>query len=387
MSARILRPELRAAVDELIPIIDGDRRAADARGRLCPELIELADQRGLFSTRVPIALGGRDVSLVEQFELSEALSYLDGSVGWTLSFMALSSGLVGGHVSDDGAREICDSNDGRWPRFSGTFPTTGVATRVDGGWSITGRWGFASGIDHSAWIAIGTRLAGAPTDDRTAVLWAALPVEHACVIDGTWDVDGLRATGSRTFTIDKVFVPETRAFSIVEGSITKDTARGSLVHRLPTLVFISPEHAGVALGLAQRALDEVIALANGKARMGGRAPLHARGAFLRDIGRADTRLRAARALIVDRLGDGDAADSPMPPDYVTDVRAAAAHVADVAVEVATLAYRFAGGSAIARDHALHRSWRDAVTATQHVHTNDENYETWGEAISGFDANG
>ena len=77
----------------------------------------------------------------------------------------------------------------------------------------------------------------------------------------------------------------------------------------------------------------------------------------------------------------------MPPDYVTDVRAAAAYVADVAVDVATLAYRFAGGSAIARDHALHRAWRDAVTATQHVHTNDENYETWGEAIAGFASNG
>ena len=380
MSVPVLSPDLRAAVDELVPIIDGDRIAADARGSLCTELIECADARGLFATRVPTEFGGRDVSLVEQFELSEALSYVDGSVGWTLSFMTLSAGLVAGHVSDEGAREICDSSGGRWPRFSGTFPTTGVATKVDGGWSISGRWGFASGIAHSKWIAIGARLDGAPPDDRTALLWAALPVDHACVIEGTWNVDGLRATGSRTFTIDKVFVPDTRAFSITESD-----GRGRFAHRLPTLVFISPEHAGVALGLARRALDEVISLANGKARMGGRAPLHARGAFLRDIGRADTRLRAARALIVDRLGDGDAARSPMPFDYVTDVRAAAAHVADVAVDVATLAYRYAGGSAIDRNHPLHRAWRDAVTATQHVHTNDENYETWGEAISGFTA--
>ena len=382
MSVPVLRPDLRAAVDELIPIIERDRLTAEGRGRLCPELIECADARGLFTARVPTALGGRDVSLVEQFELSEALSYVDGSVGWTLSFMALSAGLVGGHVSDAGAFEIYDSNGGRWPRFTGTFPTTGVATRVDGGWSITGRWGFASGIDHAQWIAVGTRLAGARPDDRTALLWAALPVAQACVIDGTWDVDGLRATGSRTFTIGDVFVPDSRAFAIAESN-----GRGSSVHRLPTLVFISPEHAGVALGLARRALDEVVALAKGKARMGGRAPLHARGAFLRDIGRADTRLRAARALVVDRLGAGDAAVSPMPVDYVTDVRAAAAHVADVAVDVATLAYRFAGGSAIDRNHPLHRAWRDAVTATQHVHTNDENYETWGEAISGFAANG
>ena len=380
MSTRGLRPDLRAAVAALVPIVDGDRRAAEERGRLSPEVIECADARGLLTSRVPVELGGLDLSLVEQFELSEALSYVDGSVGWTLSFMALSAGLVGGHVSDAGAREICDTSAGRWPRFTGTFPTTGVATQVEGGWSITGRWAFASGIDHAQWIAVGTRLAGARPDDRTALLWAALPAEQARVIDGTWNVDGLRATGSRTFTIDDVFVPGSRAFTISEAN-----GRGSHVHRLPTLVYISPEHAGVALGLARRAVDEVISLAKGKARMGGRAPLHARGAFLRDIGRADTRLRAARALIVDRLAEGDAAAAPMPPDYVTDVRAAAAHVADVAVDVSTLAYRFAGGSAIDRDHSLHRAWRDAVTATQHVHTNDENYETWGEAISGFTA--
>ena len=377
-----LRPDLRAAVDELVPMIDADRKAADARGALCNDVIARADQLGLFTTRVPDALGGRDLGLVEAFEMSEALSYIDGSLGWTLSFMALSAGLVGGHVSDEGAREICEGNEGRWPRFTGTFPTTGVATPVDGGWSVSGRWGFASGIDHAMWLAVGTRRADAPPSDRTAVLWAALPIEQARIIPGTWDVDGLRATGSKTFTIDGAFVPHTRAFSV-----TEPPERGSLVHRLPTLVFICPEHAGVALGLARRAVDEVIALANGKARMGGRAPLHARGAFLRDLGRADTRLRAARALIVERLGAGDEARSAMPADFVTDVRAAAAHVADVAVDVVTLAYRYAGGSAVGRNHPLHRAWLDAVTATQHVHTNDENYETWGEAISGFAKDG
>ena len=100
MSAPMLRPELRAAVDELAPLIDADRDAAEDRGRLCAEVIHRADQLGLFTTRVPEVLGGRDLSLVEQFELSEAVSHVDGSAGWTLSFMALSAGLVGGHVSE-----------------------------------------------------------------------------------------------------------------------------------------------------------------------------------------------------------------------------------------------------------------------------------------------
>ena len=105
MNTRVLRPDLSAAVDALVPIIDGDRRAAEGRGRLSAEVIECADARGLLTSRVPVEFGGLDLSLVEQFELSEALSYADGSLGWTLSFMALSAGLVGGHVHDDGARE------------------------------------------------------------------------------------------------------------------------------------------------------------------------------------------------------------------------------------------------------------------------------------------
>jgi alkylation response protein AidB-like acyl-CoA dehydrogenase len=372
-----LRHELRSAVAALEPIVDDDRRRADERGYLGDAVVTAATEHGLFRTRVPESLGGRDLSLVEQLALSEAVAYLDGSTGWTISFMALSAGLVAGHVPDAGAAAILDSGGGGWPRFAGTFPTTGVATRAEGGWVIGGRWGFASGVHHASWIAVGARLAGSDPDDRSASLWAALPVAHAEIMEDSWNVDGLRATGSCTFTLRDTLVPDSMVFSVLEAK-----GRGRPIHAQSTLVFISPEHAGIALGLARRALDEVTALAHGKARMGGRAPLHSRGAFLRDLGRADTQLRAARAHIVDRLQEADGAAVPLPPRYVADVRAAAAHVAETAVDVATLAYRYAGGSAIARDHPLHRAWRDVVTATQHVHTNDENYETWGEAISG-----
>ena len=166
-------------------------------------------------------------------------------VGWTLVHGAV-AGLVGRTCGRRrSAARSANTHDWTWPSFTGTFPTTGVATRVDGGWSITVRCGFASGIDHARGLPWETLLAEARPDDRTALLWAALPVEQACVVDGTWNVDGLRATGSRTFTVDDVFVPDSRAFTISEAN-----GRGNFVHRLPTLVYISPEHAGVALGLA-----------------------------------------------------------------------------------------------------------------------------------------
>jgi len=247
------------------------------------------------------------------------VSHVDGSAGWTLSFMALSAGLVGGHVSDAGAQEILDRNGGRWPRFTERSPPPASSShrrRV-----VTERpWGFASGIDHAQWLAVGARQAGAAPTDRTAMLWAALPVDHANVVAESWNVDGMRATGSRTFTLDGLVLPESRVFSIHRGQHARQCRAP-----IPTLVFISPNTRGSpwawpgARSTSHRSCQ-------GQGAHGRRAPLHARGAFLRDIGRADTRLRAARALIVDRLREGDAAVAPMPLDFVTDVRAAAAHV-------------------------------------------------------------
>lgn len=362
-------------IARLCALAEAHALASEAAGRLSADVVAEADRCGAFNSRVPAELGGADVSLVEQFELTEALSRADGGAGWTISFMALSSGLVSALVPGEGAAEIAPA--GRWPRFCGTFPYSGVARREPGGWRVSGRWAFASGIDHAEWLAAGCRVDGSPTD----LLWVAVPAGAAIVDPDSWDVDGLRGTGSKTYVLDDEHVPDRRVFTVT----APPHVRGRPIHRLPTLVFITPEHAGVALGLARRALDEVLALAAGKLRLGGRLALGDREAFLRDIGRADTQWRAARALVVERLGHAELLANrgdPAGPELTFDVRRAAAHAADAATHVASLAYRYAGGSAIGRTHPLHRAWRDVHTATQHVHVNDEIYVSWAEATAG-----
>ena len=373
-----LPPHLLAAIEQLHPLVMSSCVRARRDGRLADEVVHCADRHGLFATRVPAELGGHDLSLEEAYLLTEALSYLDGSTGWTQSFMSLSAGLVGGHIGESGAHALLAANSGRWPRFAGTFPTLGVATPADGGVTVRGSWPFASGISHAQWVAAGCVPAGAAPGDRTAVLWIAVPIEACRVRAGSWDVDAMQATGSSTFDLHDAFVPQDLVFTI-----GAPQERGRLIHKLATLVFISPEHAGVALGLARRALHEVARIAVGKQRMGGRAPLAERGAFTRDLGRADVALRAARTMMLEHFRTADATNDPtaLGARFVADIRACAAHAASVATEVATLAYRYAGGSALARSHPLHAAWADVLAATQHVHTNDENYETWGEIVA------
>ena len=141
----------------------------------------------------------------------------------------------------------------------------------------------------------------------------------------------------------------------------------------------------MSLGIGRRALDEIAIAAAGKNRLTSAAPLDERPAFQRDLGQADTKLRAARALVLEVLDEiwaSGAAGEPVEDEVVQRARAAATHAADTAVEVASMAYRRGGGTVLYQDHPLNQCFRDAHAATQHVHVTDEMYELVGANLLG-----
>lgn len=319
--------------------------------------------------KLPREVGGTEGPLVEQFDVIESSAHDDGSRGWNLAFTASSAGLAAARLPDEGVAEILASSpDGTWPAFCGTFPLSGRAEPVAGGVRLTGRWGFGSGIRDAAWIAC-----GAVGADSTPV-WCALPVHEATVHD-TWDSPGLAGTQSCDFSIDGVVVPAHRTFSL-----TGAPRRGGPLFRLPTHAYLTPDHTGITLGCARRALDECIAQARGNQRLGSAHALDQRPAFVRDLGRHHTRLAAARGHVRDVLGLLDAATGAIAATQLLDARTAATHAAEVAVDVATFAYRHGGAHAVLATSALGRAYRDTMTSSQHVHVLDDVYEWRGAAL-------
>ncbi len=332
-----------------------------------------------FAGKLPREVGGTEAPLVEQFDEIESRAFVDGSAAWNFTFTASSAGMVAARLPDAGVAEILASGaNGTWPAFCGTFPLTGRATPCDGGLVIRGRWGFASGIAEAAWVA-----AGAIVEGTGAAVWFCLPAGEVTVHD-TWDSPGLAGTGSNEYSITDCFVPESRTF-VLSGP----PRRGGALFALPTHAFLTPDHTGISLGCARHALAECAARARGKQRIGSSQALGERPAFVRDLGRAHTRLAAARAHVRDVLtridevvsAGADAAgalDTTAP--LVLDARAAANHAAEVAVEVATFAYRSGGAHAALATSELGRAYRDAMTSTQHVHILDDVYEWVGAEV-------
>ena len=352
---------------DALAVIAACAEEAERACRLPAASFEALRSTGLLTAKLPRQLGGPGISLGAIFDQLEAIAVVDGSAAWNGSTMSTSAAWPASRLPDEGISELVGEG-GVWPAFAGTFVMSGQARPVPGGFRVSGRWGFASGIRHADWV-----VAGCVRSDGEGNAWCVLPVTDV-VIHDTWDTIGLRGTGSCDYTVNDVFVPCSRAFF----DLSAAPRRGEKIHRLPILAFLTPDHTAVTLGNARRSLDCLIAQAR-KQRVGSASPMRDRGAFRRDIGRADARLRAARTLVRDVLDGLDASES-VTQSMVEDARAVAAYAAEAAVDVATMAYRYAGAHAVLRSSELGRAYRDTMTSSQHIYVTDEAFEQRAAAL-------
>jgi alkylation response protein AidB-like acyl-CoA dehydrogenase len=260
-----------------------------------------------------------------------------------------------------------------------SFAPVGSATRTDGGYILTGRWPFATGVRHSDWLNVGALVPDERAEAPRHLLFV-LPTSKARIHDN-WDTIGLRGTGSCDLSLEDVFVPTLFVVDLLAGK----PARGGPLYRLGIPAFFAYEHMAFAIGVARRALYAIVTLAPSKRRGLPPSPLAERGAFQRDLAELDLRLRAARLLALERNREAwEVITSGQAPDrqLQADLRAVAAFATDVALDVATQAYRYAGGGAIYKPNILERSMRDLHTASQHLNVSSSAYEIHGEAMLG-----
>ena len=307
----------------------------------------------------------------------EAVSALDASAGWCLMVGATTLALPGVFL-DDGAVATMFAG-GRIPRAAGCYMPTGQAVEARGGYRVTGRWAFASGIRHAAWVSGTARVVrGAqPTAERRVFVVPTSAVE----IHDTWQVAGLRGTGSCDFSLREHLVDEAFTWDMERAA----PQRGGALYRLGMPGFVANEHAAFALGVARRALDTVVGLAGAKARGVTPALLADRATFQRFVGEAEARLRAARALAVDANAAAwrtVAGGSRLTPRQHAELRAVAVHATEAGLDVVTRAFRYAGGAALYDGSVLQACLRDLNAAAQHFMVSDSAYEALGQFVLG-----
>ena len=370
------RAVLLDAVDSVRGTVSNCVEESERLGTLAPASVEAIREAGLFTLKLPMPLGGAEADPVTQIEIIEELAYIDAAAGWCLMIGATAIGRPGAFLCDEAIAKMFAN--GRIPTAATATAISGQAIPVEGGYILTGRWPFASGVRHAEWMVAGAKV---PARDNTEEnsLTLVYPVANGHIHDN-WHVVGLEGSGSNDISVKELFVPT---------EFTWETAmweprRGDAIYRMGRPGFVANEHSGVALGIARRALDEIIASAPNKKR--GNPPtssLADREAFRGDIAACDLRLRAARALsheIYERAYEITCSGQVPDAAVQSEMRAISAHVTFEAVDVVTKAFRYTGGSAIHRSHVLQRCLRNINAAAQHFMVSDSSLENYGASL-------
>ena len=373
------RQALLAAVEGVRDTLVAGANEAEANATLPPTTVQALDDAGLFAMKLPAVLGGAEADLVTQLEILEAVSYIDTSAGWCLLIGASAVAGLGAFLADEALAQVFGER--HVPRVAGAFMPSGQAIPVDGGYRVSGRWAFASGIRHAQWV---TATAHVVRADATApaLRRVVMPVTAVQVHDN-WQVMGLQGTGSCDFSATDLFVPEGFSWDLQQAR----PQRGGPLYRLGMPAFVTNEHVAFALGVGRRALDALLDLAQSKQRgYGQRSTLATRPAVHRLLGESDLRLRAARTLAIESYEKAWAtvcAGQTLPPRLQAELRSIATFATDVAVEVTTQAFRYSGGSALYSTSVLQRCLRDINAAAQHLMVSEAAYENYGQFLLGL----
>jgi len=261
---------------------------------------------------------------------------------------------------------------------AGVWAPRGSARRVEGGYRVSGRWAFCSGILHSDYL-FGGCIVKEEGGGEPSVRVLGISTRDLETID-TWHTSGLRGTGSHDAVAQDVFVPDRRSLALFDRP-TSDAA----LYRFPIFAFFALSIAAAALGNARGAIDDLSALAVGKVAQGSSRTLAQRSSTWTILAKAEASLRAARAFYYQAIDEAWAAAQSAEPVSVelrTGLRLAATHAVRTAADVARSMYDLGGGSAIYDSSPLQRRFRDAHTATAHFQVNLATWELTGRLLLG-----
>jgi indole-3-acetate monooxygenase len=368
-AVRALAPEIQSRGDEIA-----------ALRRLPVDLVTRLKAAGVFRVAMPKAWGGPEMTPRAQCEIYEILGAADASVAWCAK-IGSDSGYFAAQLDEQAARTLYPDLD-----FvtAGQVPPNGLGERVDGGYRLSGHWTFGSGCTHADVIGAGFLVTengkpmirgGAP---QTRIAFA--PASHFEIID-TWHSTGLAGSGSNDYRVKDLFVPDAHTLT------QDDPPRRSEPLYCYFGMFLASWH-GIALGLARRAIDAALVVADKKMHIFPPPPMllrqrpHARVA----LAKAEMTWRAARAFTyetTDRIWEEAESQGRVSPDTRRAMALSLQHAFRAARDVAQSMYDLVGPTAVfSAKTPLDRLLRDAITMSEHLLLSDSFLEMVGAGIVG-----
>lgn len=351
-----LEAKLLARVADIADVIAGGTPYANEHRHLAPEVVDALADAELFSMFTSARFGGLGADAQTISAVLQAVARSCGSAAW-VTMITNGGNFYATRFPDVALSDVYTDNPGA--RLAAVTSMDCTFEPTDGGYIVTGRWPYSSGITHDHWAVLGN-----------ATLQGIISCNDM-TIEETWDTVGMRGTGSHTAVLDHVFVPEHRVLPMAQimgyGMCTDPDAPAEL--RLAPLETSLLILASVVVGLGQRAC-EIIAQGAPK-RFVIMSPYQnaAESPVYRAVlGECLMRVETARLHLAEsaRVLDDAAIRGEMPSDHVLiRTRANICHaVRSVTTALDDIMY-LGGAGAFASSSPLQQVWRDANTGARH----------------------
>jgi alkylation response protein AidB-like acyl-CoA dehydrogenase len=374
-NARAMAPVIVAAV----PRIEANRE-------LPADLVAALHDARLFRMLVPRSYGGDEVSPVDFVQAIEEIAKADASTAWCIGQTSVCSTIsrnmrpeVGTEIFKDDSRGVL-----AWG------PTNNAkAIAEDGGFRVNGVWPFASGSHHATWLAAHCFIYEPDGSQRRDV--NGTPVQKTMVVprqratfQDVWHVIGLKGTGSDTYTLTDVLVPERYAIGYHALNPAERREHGPLYNFTIYQLFGSSFPA-VALGIARAMLDDFCALAQRKTPMNQSTLMRDNPVVQSQVGVLQSQLAAARAFFLEAWREiWQTAQSGAPPvDARIRLRMASIHASQTARQVVETVYLAAGATAVFESNPFERRFRDMHAVSQQAQAQSSIYEAIGRHFLGL----
>jgi 3-hydroxy-9,10-secoandrosta-1,3,5(10)-triene-9,17-dione monooxygenase len=378
--------ELLARAEALVPVLRERAGRTEELRQLPEETIDDLHKSGLFRILQPKRVGGSELPFRSIVELVSVIGKGDGSTAWVLANLAAHHWMLGmwPKAAQD---EVWGDSPDNLIGSALIFPR-GRAQRVDGGYRVTGRWPFSSGVDPSTWNLVGAILYDEERDLAQPRIFL-LPAKDYAIID-TWHVIGLAGTGSKDIAADDVFVPEYRSVAVEQitgGPNPGSEVNPSVLYQLPAVSLFAFCIAGVSLGIAQGAIDYFAETTRTRTS-------YYTGRNLADFVTLQIHLAEASAIVdtarAVMLLDCDEATRIVAEGKVPALEQRAryrrdgAYAATLCTRAVDLLFRATGGGAIYARNPLQRAFRDIHAANAHYVLNwDINGAMFGRVLLGL----
>jgi alkylation response protein AidB-like acyl-CoA dehydrogenase len=384
------QPPVQAAV-ALQPMLRDYHEEIEREQRLPKAVVEQLHAAGFYRLVIPHALGGLQADPLTFLRVVERLSEGVGSVGWNVANNSIGQLITLG-LPDEGVHEIYAH--GADTVIAGTaVQGGGQAVPVAGGYRVSGRWQFGSGCQESAWMLGSFQVLdnGQPrrSPEGAPLYWRGVfSRAQAQVVEGSWDVSGMRGTGSFDWTVKDVFLPERRTMVHAGAPLDNQWKRWpGITYALPAQAWVGPHHSAVITGIARAGIEALIQLAGGKTPRGRTGLLRDNPQVQDAVGRADAILNAGRVYrnaMIAEIWQTIAAGQETTVEQRARCRLAAVYAADSARQAMDLMYRHGGSTSFQRSSRLAECWRDLHVVGQTVTVAPEWYPIGGRIYLGID---